>query len=125
MYKALFPYYLNYLYPALFAFLSIGVFAFAIIVSRLLQRYYPYQEKLSTYECGMPPFGGFWTHTHVRYYIFAFLFLIFDVETVFMYPWALVLEEVGKIALVEMIIFVVILFFGLIYAWRKGMLKWI
>jgi NADH-quinone oxidoreductase subunit A len=72
----------------------------------------------------MDPVGGGWSQTHVRYYIFALLFLIFDVEAVFIFPWAVQLEALGVFALVEMVIFIVILLAGLVYAVRKGVLEW-
>lgn len=77
-----------------------------------------------TYECGMLPIGQYWTQYHVRYYLFAILFVIFDVEAVFLFPWAAVLKTVGTPAFVEMMIFLAILLFGLAYAWRKGILEW-
>ena len=77
-----------------------------------------------TYECGMLPMGQWWSQFHVRYYLFAILFVIFDVEAVFLFPWAAVLRQVGTPAFVEMMIFLAILLFGLAYAWKKGVLEW-
>ena len=82
------------------------------------------RPKAQTYECGIDPVGNGWSQTHIRYYIFALLFLIFDVEAVFIFPWAVRLESLGVFALVEMVIFIVILLAGLVYAVRKGVLKW-
>lgn len=82
------------------------------------------KEKLEPYECGETIAGQPWVNIHIRYYIFAMLFLIFDIETVFLFPWALVFKKLGLFGLIEMIIFIVILFVGLIYPWKKGALKW-
>ncbi len=79
----------------------------------------------STYECGMPAVGKNWSQIHIRYFLFAILFLVFDVEAVFIFPWAVGLEDFGKFGLVEMVVFIVILGLGLVYAWRKKVLKWV
>ena len=83
------------------------------------------EEKFITYECGVDPVGGGWSQSTVRYYIFALLFVIFDVEAVFLFPWAIVFEEIGVFAFVEMMIFIAILALGLVYAWRKKVLDWL
>lgn len=88
------------------------------------------QAKDTVYECGMLPIGQLWTQVHVRYYIFAILFMIFEVEVVFLFPWAVILGSMGSVpglqmaAFVEMLIFIAILIFGLAYAWKKGVLEW-
>ncbi len=81
--------------------------------------------QLQSYECGEPTIGPSWIQYNVRYYVFALLFVIFDVEVVFLIPWAVVYKELGLFALVEMLIFIAILIFGLVYAWKKGVLKWV
>ena len=81
-------------------------------------------EKGVTYECGSIPVGAYWTQTYVRYYLYTILFVIFDVEIVFLFPWAVIFKNLGALAFYEMIVFIVILFFGLLYAWRKGVLQW-
>jgi NADH-quinone oxidoreductase subunit A len=81
-------------------------------------------EKLATYECGIDPVGEGWSQSQIRYYIYAFLFVIFDVESVFLFPWAIVFERLGLQAVVEMAIFVFILALGLLYAYRKRVLQW-
>ena len=81
-------------------------------------------QKFTTYESGVDPVGAGWSQTQVRYYIFALLFVMFDVEAVFIFPWATNLEFFGVFGLVEMFIFIGILLLGLVYAWRKGVLKW-
>lgn len=81
-------------------------------------------ERLTTYESGMEPIGGAWIQFNIRYYMFALVFVIFDVETVFLYPWAVAFNQLGLLAFVEALIFVAILVIGLVYAWRKGALEW-
>jgi NADH-quinone oxidoreductase subunit A len=98
--------------------------AVAIGVARLVAPRRLLPEKLTTYECGIDPVGEGWSQSQIRYYIYAFLFVIFDVEAVFLFPWAVVFERLGMFAVVEMAIFIVILGAGLLYAWRKGVLKW-
>ena len=92
--------------------------------NRLLRPTYSTPEKLLTYECGVDPVGEGWAQHHVRYYVFAYLYVIFAVDAVFLFPWAVVLEDIGRAAAVEMAIFIGILVVGLAYAWRKGVLSW-
>ena len=80
--------------------------------------------KRTIYECGMESTGAGWRQMQIRYYLLAILFVIFAVEGVFLFPWAVVLGEIGTFAFVEMLVFMGILFFGLIYAWRKGAFEW-
>lgn len=82
------------------------------------------KTKLSTYECGMQTIGPTRIRINIRYYIVAMLFLIFDIEIMFLYPWAVVTGKLGLFGFIEMLIFVVILFIGYIYVWRKGALEW-
>jgi NADH-quinone oxidoreductase subunit A len=95
-----------------------------LAISRAIRPNRPSPEKLIAYESGVDPVGTGWSQSQIRYYIFALLFVMFDVEAVFLFPWAIQLETFGVFGLVEMGIFVVILLLGLIYAWRKGVLKW-
>ena len=81
-------------------------------------------QKSEPYECGVPTEGSSWIQYNVGYYLFALIFLVFDVEIVFLFPWAVVLREVGMIAFIEILIFIAILFLGLLYAWKSGALKW-
>jgi NADH-quinone oxidoreductase subunit A len=80
--------------------------------------------KLKTYECGIDPVGEGWSQSQIRYYVYGFLFVIFDVESVFLFPWAKVFESLGGRAVVAMAVFIGILAAGLLYAWRKGVLRW-
>ncbi len=82
-------------------------------------------EKLINYESGVDPQGGMWSQSNIRYYVFALMFVLFDVEAVFIFPWATRLEVYDLFGLVEMAIFIFILALGLFYAWRKGLLRWI
>jgi len=81
-------------------------------------------HKGVTYECGMLPIGRSRAQVHFRYYLFAILFLIFDIEAVFLFPWAVSFVELGEQAFYEMLVFIGILAFGLLYAWKKGVLNW-
>ena len=81
-------------------------------------------QKFEAYECGIPTRGKSWMQFRVGYYLFAILFLMFDVETVFLFPWAVVVRDMGVQALVSVVFFIVILVLGLAYAWRKGALEW-
>lgn len=93
-------------------------------VSHLVAPHHPDQTKNTPYECGEIPHGPGWTRFNVGYYIFALLFLVFDVEIVCLFPWAVALREIGGRALVEGGIFLLVLTFGLVFAWRKGDLVW-
>lgn len=109
--------------------LAFGAFGAVLVglllgVASLIRPSNPTPAKLETYESGIDPIGGGYSQTHIRYYVFALLFLIFDVEAVFIFPWALKLESLGAFALWEMFIFIAILLMGLLYAIRKGVLKW-
>lgn len=95
-----------------------------ILVSKALAKTSRNKYKGEPYECGVPTSGTSWVQFNVGYYLFALIFLVFDVEMVFMYPWAVAVKSVGVIALAEIIIFMFILFMGLLYAWKKGALKW-
>ncbi len=101
-----------------------GLVAVAILAARAVAPRRPLPEKLTTYECGIDPVGEGWSQSQIRYYIYAFLFVIFDVESVFLFPWAVVFERLGMYAVVSMAIFILILASGLLYAWRKGVLRW-
>src|SRR4051794_30786884 len=83
------------------------------------------KAKGDTYECGLLTTGETWVRFRIQYYIFALLFVVFDIETVFLYPWAVSYSRLGLFALVEMVIFLVLLSVGLVYAWAKGVLRWV
>jgi NADH-quinone oxidoreductase subunit A len=85
----------------------------------------PTREKLLPYESGVDPVGDGWSQSQIRYYLFALMFVVFDVEAVFIFPWATQLERYGAFGLVVMLLFVVLLLDGLFYAWKKGVLRWV
>ena len=114
-------------------YLTVGVFAaIAVVVvgallglSSTLRPVKPSPQKYLTYESGVDPVGTGWSQSQIRYYVFALMFVIFDVEAVFIFPWATRLEAYGAFGLVEMMIFIFVLLLGLVYAWRKGVLRWV
>jgi len=106
------------------AVLAFGIVFLLLFISGILAPRQPSRGKETVYECGMLPIGRYWSQYHVRYYLFAILFMIFDVEIVFLFPWAVVLKDLGSLAFNEMMIFIAILFVGLVYAWKKGVLEW-
>ncbi len=108
-------------------FLIVGsVFvALNLAVSRLLQTKLFMEEKFIPYECGEDPIGDTRIKFNTRFYVIALIFLIFDVEVVFLFPWAVVFRGIGLLAFVEMLIFIAVLLVGLAYVWAKGDLEWI
>lgn len=120
--------FLDYLlqYTAVLLFILV-VAAFGVgtlVISYLVQPKFPEPEKLSPYECGSEPFSDARIPFPVRYYIFAMLFVIFDVEVIFLYPWAVAFKAMGLIGLIEMMIFIGLFVLAYVYAWRKGALEW-
>jgi NADH-quinone oxidoreductase subunit A len=105
-------------------FAGIAFSAGGILVARFLVKGSVNKQKGQAYECGIPAQGTPWNQFNVGYYLFALIFLIFDVELIFMYPWAVVAKKIGLPALVEICIFIFILFIGFLYAHKKGALKW-
>ncbi|MCR4603262.1 MAG: NADH-quinone oxidoreductase subunit A [Prevotella sp.] len=103
---------------------GITLVAAAYIIAKLIGPRSYAKVKGEPYECGIPTKGSSWIPIHVGYYLFAILFLMFDVETVFLYPWAVVVKQFGAAALLSIGFFLVVLVFGLAYAWRKGALEW-
>ncbi|HEX5480467.1 MAG TPA: NADH-quinone oxidoreductase subunit A [Dehalococcoidia bacterium] len=113
-------------YLAVFIAVIVGfiLVATALIAARVLAPYSNEKGKRISYECGMLPIGRSRAQIHIRYYIFAILFLIFDVEAVFLFPWAATFSAAGKSAFWEMVLFIGVLGAGLGYAWKKGVLQW-
>lgn len=103
---------------------AIAFVGVVIALSRVISPRSYNAQKFEAYECGIPTRGKSWMQFRVGYYLFAILFLMFDVETVFLFPWAVVVRDMGVQALVSVIFFLVILVLGLAYAWRKGALEW-
>ena len=114
----------EWLYIGMFFIVGLIIPVGAIGVGWLLGPKKPNPIKQSTYECGIEPVGEGWVQFKAQYYIFALVFLVFDVETVFLFPWAVRLGQLGLFAVVEGIVFILILVAGLVYTWRKGMLEW-
>lgn len=114
----------NYVVVAIFIMLGILLPVVALTVGRLLRPNKPSESKQTTYESGNEPVGEGQVRFNIRYYLFALMFVIFDVETVFLYPWAVAYNKLGLFVLVEMIIFAGMLLIGLLYAWKKKVLKW-
>lgn len=102
----------------------IGAIITFLLANYLLKLRRPSPAKLTTYECGMDPIGDSWIRFNTRYYLFALLFVVFDVEAVFLYPWAVAYRQLGLYAFVEMAIFIGILLIGYLYAWNKKALEW-
>jgi NADH:ubiquinone oxidoreductase subunit 3 (subunit A) len=115
----------EWLYIGVFLILAPVFPALALLIPRIIAPKKPNPIKRQTYECGIETYGDTWVQFKVQYYIFALVFLVFDVETVFLFPWAVALEQLPMFAVVEGIIFILILVAGLLYVWRKGALKWV
>ena len=107
-----------------FLLISAAVPALALITNKLVSPKSRAGERQLTYESGMEPIGGAWIQFNIRYYLFALVFVIFDVETVFLYPWAVAFNRLGLLAFIEALVFIAILLVALAYAWRKGALEW-
>ena len=109
----------------MFMITSLLIIGFTLLLSKAVRRDNPTEEKLTTYECGEEPIGNPWIQFNIRFYVVALIFLIFEVEIVFLYPWATVFKEMGMFTFVEMMIFIGILLVGYAYAWVKGDLSWV
>jgi NADH-quinone oxidoreductase subunit A len=114
----------NYVIVAIFLGLGILLPIAALTIGRWLRPNKPTTMKQTTYESGNEPVGIGQVRFNIRYYLFALMFVIFDVETVYLYPWAVAYQKLGLFALVEMIVFIALLVVGLIYAWKKKVLQW-
>ena len=115
----------DYLTVVIFGGVAFAILAGVLGLGSLIRPSRPQPEKYITYESGVDPVGTGWAQSQIRYYIFALLFVLFDVEAVFIFPWAVNLEAYDVFGLVEMLVFIAILALGLLYAWRKGVLRWI
>jgi len=107
--------------------LGAGFVAVSLAGNWLLRPHRPTAEKLLTYECGVDPVGEGWAQSHVRYYVFTYLYVVFAVDAVFLFPWAIIFAEpgFGLTTLAEMFVFLGFLAVGILYAWRKGVLSWL
>src|ERR687892_565660 len=115
----------SFLVVAILGAAAVGLVLGMLGLGSLLRPKRPQPQKYLTYESGVDPVGDGWSQSQIRYYIFALLFVMFDVEAVFIFPWATRLEEYDVFGLVEMLVFIIVLALGLVYAWRKGVLRWI
>ena len=117
--------YLGRYFPiVLFIGIALAFGVVTLLISYVVQPKYPEAEKLSPYECGSEPFSDARMPFPVRYYIFAMLFVIFDIEVIFLYPWAVVFDKIGLVGLVEMLVFIGLFLMAYVYAWKKGALEW-
>ena len=109
----------------MFMIASVAITSITLLIAKALRPSNPTDEKLMNYECGEDPIGSPWVQFNIRFYLVALVFLIFEVEIVFLYPWATVFKEMGFFTFIEMMIFVTILLVGFAYAWAKGDLSWV
>jgi NADH-quinone oxidoreductase subunit A len=105
---------------------GVAFFVVSVVANRMLLTSRPSAQKQTTYECGLDPVGGDWAQAQIRYYVYAYLYVLFAVEAVFLFPWAVVFDSpgFGMASVIEMGIFVGVLALGLLYAWRKRVLRW-
>ncbi len=115
----------NYLPVAILTVIGFVFVAISLFMSRMVRPSNMTREKLSTYECAEVPVGDARIHYNIQYYLIVIVFLIFDVEVLFLYPWAVQLKKLGGLGFLEMVVFIEILIIGLAYAWRKEALEWI
>ncbi len=115
----------DWLYVAAFAITGLSLAGLSLALVWVLSPRAPYPQKRTTYESGIVPFGQAWAQFNIRYYLFGLVFVIFAVEVIYLYPWAIVFRQLGRFAFFEMLIFLVVLLVALAYAWRKGALEWI
>ena len=115
----------DWLFVGLFLMIAPVFPIIALLIPRFIAPKKPNPIKLETYECGIETVGNTWVQFRVQYYIFALVFLVFDIETVFLYPWAVAFDQLPLYAVLEGILFILILVAGLIYLWRKNALKWV
>ena len=114
----------DYLFIALLTGVSVIFGVAPILLAQFVAPKKPGHSKQAPYECGLESEGDPWMPFRVQYYVYALLFVIFDVEVVFLYPWALIWRGLGPVVFVEMVVFIAILAVGLVYAWKKGVLEW-
>lgn len=117
-------YFYHYLFIGVFILFAIVFPLLPVILAKFAAPKKPSAIKNATYECGLEADGDAWIQFRVQYYIYALIFVIFDVETIFIYPWAVAFKQLGLFAFVEMALFIAILAIGLLYAWKKNLLEW-
>jgi NADH-quinone oxidoreductase subunit A len=114
----------NYVPIFIFILIALGMGIMPLMLTMVVAEQRPDAEKLSAYECGFEAFEDARMHFDVRFYLVAILFVVFDLETAFLFPWAVVLDQIGIFGFIEMMMFLLILLVGYIYAWNKGALQW-
>lgn len=114
----------NWLFVGMLVIAAAAIPALALVIARLLAPRKPNKAKLETYECGMETVGDTWVQFKVQYYVYALVFLIFDVEIIFLYPWAVAFDRLDLLGVIAGVLFIFLLGDGLLYAWRKGALRW-
>jgi NADH-quinone oxidoreductase subunit A len=119
------PFLRDYLTVVWFALAALVLGGLLLGVAAAIRPYKPNPSKLTAYESGVDPVGIGWSQSQIRYYVFALLFVIFDVEAVFIFPWAAATERYGAFGLIVMLAFIVLLLDGLLYAWKRGLLRWV
>jgi|SRR6266540_2304578 len=119
-------YFGSYVVVGLLLVIGLGLVTVALTANRLLRPHLPEPEKLLTYECGVDPVGEGWAQVHVRYYVYAYLYVVFAVDAIYLFPWATIFDTpgFGATTLVEMFVFLGFIATGLAYAWKKGVLSW-
>lgn len=115
---------INYLPVFIFIIITIGLVAMIVVLSELLGKKKHFPAKDMPYECGMDPIGDARSRYTVRFYVIAMFFIVFDIEAIFLYPWAVVFKSLGWFGFVEMLVFIGIISVGLVYVWGKGALEW-
>ncbi|MFC1921960.1 NADH-quinone oxidoreductase subunit A [Chloroflexota bacterium] len=115
----------DWIFIGIFLLLAPVFPAMALLIPRLIAPRKPNPLKSETYECGIETYGETWVQFKAQYYIFAIVFLIFDIEIVFLFPWAVAFDQLPFFAVMEGVIFILILVVGLLYTWRKGVLEWV
>ncbi len=115
----------TYAFIGIFLLFGLSMPIIVLVMAYFLRPGRPTPIKQATYECGLEAVGDIWVQFKIQYYLYALAFLIFDIEVVFLYPWAVAYNQLGLFALIEMLIFMLILVYGLAYAWRKGALEWV
>lgn len=114
----------HYLFLGVFLLIAIIFPLLPILLAKIVAPKKPNPIKTATYECGVETKGDSWVQFKVQYYVYALIFVIFDIEVIFIYPWAVAFKQMGSFAFIEMAIFLAILAFGLVYAWKKNVLEW-
>ena len=116
---------MDYLFVLICALTGLLLVPIGLLASRMIAPRRPGGVKQTPYECGEKTIGSTWVQFNIGYYLFALLFLVFDVEAAFLFPWATIFRELGVIGLIEVDVFVFVLILGLVYVWKKGLLEWV